>query len=353
LNILFVISSLKHGGAEKQTVIDANMFTEKHNVFVIVFETGELKELLSNKVKLIVLNKNGYFKTANIIRKIIINENIQVVNSSLFASMIISVLSANKINIPVIWYFHSHEYDIKLKSKIAFRYFSKYNCLKKILFVSKELKHSFEKNGFKFPVIKQEILYNTYSVNYKNQNNKNELPQVVTIGYIGRLIELKRVEYLIEAAVYLKNNNIMNFQIIIIGDGEIKSQLIDYAGQLNVNDKVNFLGYKSNVEKYYENFDIFALPSREECLSIALIDACINSIPCLAFNVGGNDEIIVNDETGYLVDSKNEFYEKLRMLILNEKRRIELGKNANLYCLNKFDRKKRLEYLENVFQNLN
>jgi glycosyltransferase involved in cell wall biosynthesis len=43
--------------------------------------------------------------------------------------------------------------------------------------------------------------------NNKKQNTKNELSQEVTIGYIGRLIELKRIEYLIEAADYLKNNN--------------------------------------------------------------------------------------------------------------------------------------------------
>jgi glycosyltransferase involved in cell wall biosynthesis len=353
LNILFIISTLKHGGAEKQTVVDANLFAEKHNVFIIVFKTGELKELLSNKVKLIVLNKNGYLKTAKKIKKIIIDENIQVINSSLFASMIISVLSAYKINIPVIWFFHSHEYDIKLKSKIAFRYFSKYDCLKKIFFVSKELKQSFEKNGFKFPVFKQDVLYNTYSVNIKKQKTKSEPSKEVTIGYIGRLIKLKRVEYLIDAAGYLKNNNIMNFKIIIIGDGELKNQLINYTRQHNANDKVNILGYKSNVDEYYENFDIFALPSREECLSLALIDACIYSLPCLAFNAGGNNEIIVNGETGYIVDSKKEFCEKLKMLILDENKRKEMGKTANIYCINKFNREKRLEYLEDVFQNLN
>jgi glycosyltransferase involved in cell wall biosynthesis len=352
LNILFIISSLKFGGAEKQTVIDANMFAERHNVFVVVFREGELEELLSDKVKLFVLNKNGYFRTAKKVKRIIVDENIQVVNSSLFASMIISVLSARRTNIPVIWYFHSHEYDAKLKSKIAYRFFSKFNCLKKIFFVSNELKNSFEKNGYRFPINKQGVVYNTNSVNINKKNNIETSSNVVIIGYIGRLVGLKRVEYLLDAADYLKKNDIHNFIINIIGDGELKNKLIKYSEQLKVNDKVKFLGYKSDVERYYKNFNIFMLPSREECLSIALIDACIYSLPCIAFNVGGNDEIIINEKTGYIVKNKSELFEKLKILIIDENKRKEMGKEAKEYCADKFDKNKKREYLENIFKNL-
>jgi L-malate glycosyltransferase len=353
LNILFIISSLNHGGAEKQTVIDANLFAEENNVFLVTFKSGELKELLSSKVKLIVLEKKGYLKTAKKIRRIIEDEKIQTVNASLFASMIISVIAANKINIPVIWYFHSHEYDVKLKSKIAFKHFSKYNCLKKIFFVSNELKLSFEKNNYKFPLYKQEVLYNTFTVSIKKKNNFKKHSSIVTIGYIGRLVDLKRVEYLIEVADYLKKNGIMDFCINIVGDGKLRENLIDYSRKNNVDDKINFAGYQSDVEKYYDNFEIFVLPSREECLSIALIDACVKSIPCIAFDVGGNREIIVNGETGYLVSGKNELFEKIKILIGDKNKRKILGEKANKFCLDKFDTVKRLKYLDNVFNNLN
>lgn len=353
MNILFIISSLKHGGAEKQTIIDANLFAEKHNVFLITFMNGELKEHLKSNVKLIVLKKKGYLSTAKKIRKIIEVERIQVVNASLFSSMIISVISANKINIPVLWYFHSHEYDVKLKSKIAYRYFSKYHCLKKIFFVSNELKNSFEQSGYNFSGQKQGILYNTFTVKLEKFYNKKDSIKDVTIGYVGRLVDLKRVGYLIEAADYLKKKGITNFRINIIGDGELKNKLIDYARKINVIDKVNFTGFQSNVEKFYDNFDIFVLPSSEECLSIALIDACVKSIPCIAYDIGGNNEIIVDGETGYLVNSKNEFFEKLEILISDKNKRKEFGIKANKFCSGKFDTAKRLKFLENIFNNLN
>jgi glycosyltransferase involved in cell wall biosynthesis len=353
LNILFIISSLKHGGAEKQTIIDANLFSEKNNVTLIAFKDGELKSLLNKRVHLIFVDKKGYLNTSKIINKIIKENNIQVINASLFASMIIAVLSAKKNGIPVIWYFHSHEYDLQLKSKIALKYFSKKNCLKKILFVSNELRKTFYDKGFNFPENKQDILYNTYTVSLKNYKKIANSEREVKIGYIGRLVDLKRVDYLIETADYLIKNNIMNFCINIIGDGELKNKLMKYAEKLNILSNINFLGFQTDVEKYYEDFDIFSLPSGEECLSIALIDACIKSVPSVAFNVGGNNEIIVNGETGYLVNSKEEFFEKLRILINDEKMRKEMGANASRYCIEKFNAKKRFNLLENIFQNLN
>jgi len=351
LNILFIVSSLKHGGAEKQAVTDANLFSEKHNVFVVTFVNGELKGLLNDKVKLIVLEKKGYLGTAKILRNILEKENINVINASLFASMIISCLAAKKNNVPVIWYFHSHEYDIQLKSRIAFNYFSKYGCLKKILFVSNELKDSMKfNNKFNFPEIKQDVLYNTSTVCTKYEIEKKNNDTVI-IGFLGRLAGLKRVDYLIELAVYLNNNKINNFVINIAGDGECKNDLIEYAKKSGVSDKINFRGFQSDVSAQYESFDIFVLPSKEECLSIALIDACAKGLPCVAFDIGGNNEIITNGKSGYLVNSKDEFFDKVKLLIGDAEKRKELGSEARKYCTEKFNIKKRIDYLEKLFRN--
>lgn len=353
MNILFIISSLKHGGAEKQTIIDANLFSEKHNVTLITFEDGELKSLLKDEVNFVLLKKRGYLKTSKIIIKIIKENNIQIINASLFASMILAVLSAMKVKIPVIWYFHSHEYDLEFKSKIAYKYFSQKKVLNKIFFVSKELKDYFANKGFSFPEVKMDIIYNTYTVNLNQQNDNKKFNNEIIIGYIGRLVSLKRVEYLIEAAKYLTENNISNFKMNIIGDGESKKRLIHLAKQMQVENKVNFLGFKSNLDNYYNDFHIFAFPSKEECLPISLIDACVKSNPCIAFDIGGNKEIIINNETGFLVNNKNEFFEKIKMLIEDESLRRKLGNNAKNYCINKFDKNKRYKFLENVFENLN
>jgi L-malate glycosyltransferase len=352
LNILFVISSLRHGGAEKQTVIDANLFSDIHNVFVITFQNGELAELINKKVKLLVIEKKSYLGAAKKVRRIIIEEKIQVINASLFASMVISYLAARKTGTPVIWYFHSHEYDIGFKSKYTFRIIAKSGIIKKIYFVSKELKDSFSKNGYGFPEEKLEILYNTCTVKnsgkYLTKSNDK-----INIGYIGRLVELKRVEYLIELAEYLKKNGIENFKVYIIGDGKTRIDLIKKVNELNMNDFVCIPGFKHDVENYYSKFDIFILPSSEECLSIALIDACVSSLPCIAFKVGGNDEIIINNKTGYLVESRDEMFDKAKILVRDAELRNRFGLEAGIYSAEKFSTKRRREYLENIFESIN
>jgi L-malate glycosyltransferase len=353
LNILFVISSLKHGGAEKQTVIDANLFSENHKVSVITFQKGELESSLSKKVNLKIIKKNGYLCTSKKIREFILNENIQIINASLFAAMIISYLAARNTNVPVIWYIHSHEYDIQYKSKIALKYFSKSDVVKKIFFVSNELKNSFMQNKYFLSDKKQEVLYNSYSINNINKEKIVKTDEKIIIGYVGRLVELKRVEYLIELAEYLKKESIVNFRIDIVGDGETKQKLIEQAKKLNINEFIKFLGFKHNVEEEYLKFDLFVLPSGEECLSISLIDAGVSGLPCVAFRIGANDEIVINEKTGYLVNSKQDMFKKIKKLLLNGKKRIEFGNEAKKYCSMKFDNRKRIKFLEDVFLKLN
>lgn len=352
MNILYIISSLKHGGAEKQTVIDANLFSEKHSVILVTFKDGELKSLLNKNVKLILVDKKGYLSTAKEIRKIIIEEKIQIINASLFASMIISVLSANKLGIPVFWYFHSHEYDMQFKSKMVLNYCSKKKCLKKIFFVSNELKNSIYEKGINLPEDKKGVLYNSYSMDSVLSENSAKSNDKVVIGYIGRLVDLKRVEYLIELSGFLKSNNIGNFRIDIIGDGKSKQRLIEYSKELNVGDCINILGYQSEIGKYYDSIDIFVLPSGEECLSLALIDAGVKAIPCIAFDIGGNNEIVIDGKSGFLVNTKEELFNRTILLINDKIKRIEFGKEAEKICKDKFDSMKRYEYLETIFTDL-
>lgn len=342
MNILLVISSLKFGGAEKQAVIDANLLSEENEVYLVSFNGGQLKEKVNSKVKLHFLEKRNYLLTTIRLAKFIRRNNIEVIHSSLFASMIISGLASIITRVPVIWHFHSHEFDIPLRSRIAFKYLARLKTIKKICFVNKELKLYISKK-FKFPEDKLVVLYNSTSFSNSDiaSNAKVKLNDVVEIGYIGRLVELKRVEYLIEAARYLITNGINNFHINIVGDGEKRNYLEKLAESLKVDDKIKFWGYQMETEIFYNMFDIFVLPSREECLSIALIDAVVKGIPTIAFNIGGNNEIIHNSINGYLVKSKEEMFELIYRLITNDNLRRSIKNSAIAFSMNKFSQEER------------
>lgn len=348
MRILILISSLNFGGAEKQAVIDANMLSYEHIVFLGCYRKGPLEELLNKNVNLLQIKKGNYLLTAARLAKIIKGNKIEIIHASLFAAMTTSALASLFVaRMSLFWHFHSHEYDLPVIQRMLYKYLGRLNSVKQILFVNSELK-SLLTQRFKFPTHKTRVLYNTSSPDSSEKVNSKK--KHVTIGYIGRLVELKRVGLLIDLAEYLIKNGCTDFSIVIVGDGNERDMLEDQRRIKNLQNFIRFEGFKTDTEMFYYKMDIFALPSREECLSMALIDAGTIGIPAVAFNVGGNNEVIDNGNTGFIVKTKEEFFEKIYYLVANEKIRTQLGKYASKYCYRKFGKKNHLAQLNSLYK---
>jgi len=354
MNILYLISSLKYGGAEKQTIIDANLMAGNNRVFLGYFFDGPQKEIIDRGVIVIKINKTNYLFTAINIARIIKQNKIQIIHCSLFSSMIISAISTLFCNIKIIWHFHSHEYEIPFIHRVVLKYLSRLPRIKKICFVSRELINHFHRERYKFPESKITLLYNSASIPWGIElHKKNDKNDKIVIGYIGRLVALKRVEYLIELAQYLINQQFTDFEICIVGDGDRYSYLKQETQNKGLSNYILFEGFQKDVERYYRNFSLFVNPSGEECLSIALIDAGIFELPAVAFNTGGNGEIIVNGETGFIADTKKEFFDRILLLARNKELREIMGKKAVEHCSQNFSIETHLRQLENLYREVN
>ena len=264
--------------------------------------------------------------------------------------MIISSLSRFWHSGKIIWIFHSHEYDIPLKSKVSYLFFSHLPWVKKILFVNKELKQFFTKR-FQFPKGKTDIVYNSSNFQQINKESDTEI-KWINIGFVGRLIELKRVHYLVELAAYLKNQNIHHYHIHVIGDGPERNDIEKKARDLQVVDKITFYGFQAQTEQYYELFHLFINPSREECLSIALIDAGMKGVPAIAFDVGGNDEIIKHNKTGFIVNQKQQLFEYAEKLIRYPQLLNDMGYQAGLHCTEYFSKEAHWQKLTQIIDEI-
>lgn len=350
MNIMFLVSSLNYGGAEKQTVLDANLLSNEHNVILCCYKTGPLEKKVDNKVKFILIKKNTYLSSAYRLSKIIRKNKVDIIHSSLFSSIIIAALSSVIIKVKVIWQLHSHEYDIPAKSRIAYRYLSKLPGVKRILFVSHELKQHY--NTFHFPKQKLGILYNHSELEVPGRGNRN-FKDHVHIGYVGRVIDLKRVDYLVSLANFLINKKrFSSFIIHIVGDGEALHDVVVKVNTEKLEGVFNFHGFQNNVKGYYNEFDFFVNPSSEECLSISMIDAGMMGLPIVAFDVGGNNEIVINNKTGYIVHNIEDFYERCFELISDPQKRFDFGKAANEHCKLNFGKDKHVENLRNLYHDI-
>ncbi|MBF0215580.1 MAG: glycosyltransferase family 4 protein [Candidatus Omnitrophica bacterium] len=122
------------------------------------------------------------------------------------------------------------------------------------------------------------------------------------IGNVGRFSAVKGQRYLIEAFAELIGKG-YDCQLFCLGDnGGEREKLEELAGQLGVKDNMVLLSESVfPLEKYLAIMDVFCLPSVQEGLGLALLEAMSMGLPAVASNVGGIPEIIDDGETGLLV----------------------------------------------------
>ena len=192
MNILIIISSLSFGGAEKQAIQDANMLAEKHKVILYYFKNGPLKKSITKNVQSELINKRGYLLTAFCLRKRNLSNKIEVIHASLFAPIVISSLASIFTRTKIFWHFHSHENDLPLKSRLTIYWLAKLRNVIKILFVSNELLNHF--SSYKFPKTKTGVFYNHSEISGKLHIKEYDSKSLIHIGYVGRVIDLKRVK---------------------------------------------------------------------------------------------------------------------------------------------------------------
>ena len=319
MTILILVSSLNFGGAEKQATLDANMLATDHRVFLGMFETGALSEQLSEQVEPVMFEKKGYVATARQLAAFVKKNEVHIIHNHLYAPMIISALVSLQVSVPVLWHFHGHHFEVR---KLPLNVLSQLPTVKHTIFVCSALADYF-KQHFWFPQHKSSVVYNS--------SQCRKLPEVkprdgiLRIGFIGRVVGLKRLHYLVNLAAALKERGVKDFEILIVGDGPERAKLEQQAQQLGVADCVQFLGFRSDIEYLYNQFDLFVLPSQEEALSLALIDAGNCGLPALAFDVGGNREIVRDGKTGYIVTSEADLQEKAYQLCGDPTLREQMG----------------------------
>jgi len=125
-----------------------------------------------------------------------------------------------------------------------------------------------------------------------------------TILFVGRLHPQKNLINLIKA-FGLARGKIPNLQLMIVGDGEQKSELIGLTKSLKISKSVVFCGIKSRSElvKIYKSSHVFILPSLYEGQSLALLEAMSNKLPAIVTQVGDNGYLIKNNYNGFIIKS--------------------------------------------------
>lgn len=151
------------------------------------------------------------------------------------------------------------------------------------------------------------------------------------ILYVGRLLHIKGLIYLIEA---VKNINEKNKRLLLVGYGDDRKHLENLVKKLKIENIVTFVGKVPNKEvfEYMVASDVLVLPSLSEGFPNVILEAMASGLPIIATKVGGIPKIVNNEVNGFLVDPKNptQIVETLLQLFKDEKLREKISDNNKI-----------------------
>lgn len=137
------------------------------------------------------------------------------------------------------------------------------------------------------------------SVDKKGKKESVGIPgDKILIVSAGELIERKNHEVIIKALAQVRNPDIY---YAIAGKGPLKEHLTDLAKKLGLEERVLFLGFRTDVFELYHAADISAFPSRIEGLGLAGVEAMAAGVPLVSSNVHGILDYVIDGKTGYAV----------------------------------------------------
>jgi len=177
------------------------------------------------------------------------------------------------------------------------------------------------------------------------------LGDATVIGYLGRLVPVKGLKYLLLAMKELQQE-FPNTHLLIVGDGLQKAELERITQTLGID--ASFVGWKKDLLPYYETFDIFVLPSLQEGLSHSLLEAMAMKKPVIATNVGGNGDVIRHGKNGFLVPARNPklLSSSVKKLIDNNSLRKKIGTLNRKTIEKEFSWENTVSQFEDLYRNL-
>lgn len=372
--ILFGITSLTLGGAERVLVDLANALCDKYEITIFtIYAKGELEKQLNNKIKLKSLYDEAYLELSPLKRKFVVPLEVLLLKKKIYKKYIkdnydveiaflegpiTRLLSINNKNTKKIAWIHNDITKVfgnglksKLKKILDKRIYSKYDT---IVFVSEDNLKKFNKeykdirNKYLEP-IKKEVIYNYIDKEniIKKAEEKNDIvfnKDRINFVTVARLVEQKGIDRLIEIHSRLIKNGLKH-NFYIIGDGPEKEKLEILIKKQKIEETFKLLGKKENPYPYIKKADYFCLLSRFEGYGMVLEEAKILDKPIIITDTAAREAVENYENARIFKNTEDGIYNGLENIILNNNK--EKLKNDNKF---EYDNKNIIEKIERLME---
>jgi glycosyltransferase involved in cell wall biosynthesis len=187
-----------------------------------------------------------------------------------------------------------------------------------------------------------------------NQLSSGIRPGTKIVGLVANFNrQVKRVDLFLEASAIV-SKYFPNCVFVIVGGGKLKSRLIGHAKELNIINKVFFVGHQKNAISYIKKFDIGVLTSDSEGFSNVLIEYMACGIPIVSTATESGIELFSGIDVGILtpVGDKFALADAICSLLKDPEKCWRLGRNAKSHIEQNFAWENRIKEYETFFRSL-
>jgi glycosyltransferase involved in cell wall biosynthesis len=349
-SILFVIDGLEFGGGERLFLQLALKLRDRYHFFVATHSGGKFAHELRNlDIEVFSLNmiRQLALKPFYQIRNIIRHKEINLVHSQGARADFFSRLSGRRARVPHIVstiQMPVEGFEVGFLRKMIYRLMDQFSerYVDRFIVVSESLRKTLtEGRGIsdeRVARIYNGIELDQFHPDLKRSNLRKQLgisAEDPVIGAIGRLVWQKGFEYLIEAMSGILQD-ISQTKLLLVGEGPLRHELEGLARELDVDTRVIFTGFRSDIQDLLSMIDILAVPSLLEGFPMITLEAMAMAKPIVATQIEGIVEQISDSDEGILVPPRDT--EALASAILRLIKDRELGNRLGVAARRKIER---------------
>lgn len=127
-------------------------------------------------------------------------------------------------------------------------------------------------------------------------------PEHIVVGTVGRFDPIKNLPMLVRGVAGAAGS-VSGVRGLLVGDGPVFGEILALVERSGLAGKVRFTGFREDARELVQCMDLFVLSSFSEGISMALLEAAAAGVPAAVTAVGGNPDVVVADETGWIVPS--------------------------------------------------
>lgn len=302
--IALVIADLELGGGQRVAINLANALAKNNEVSFVIFKDAETHYKLPGKLiyldceekNNVVAKLYNVFKRAYKLRKLIKKEQFDHIYGFMETANFPTAMVCKNSALSV----HCNPRELSFFETVLLK--ATYPRVKNIIAVSEDVANIL-RNDYALKNVSR--IYNPVDVEdivaQVDKPYQHPKPYIVALG---RFHEVKRYDLLIDA--YAMSKVQTDCDLILVGDGELRSDLEAQVKQLKLVDKVHFAGIQNNPFPYLAGARFLTLSSRTEAFPMVLIEALALQCPVVATDCPtGPREIVRDGENGILVENEN------------------------------------------------